>query len=112
MTDLTFKLRATETASTKRPPDVSGGKRGTPSTNIASLACYPLVPIDAQLQERMHLEGAMKLWQTFAQGGLDILEGDLLCIDSTEYPVRYVEEWDWHPDSADRLLIVVEELKT
>ena len=55
---------------------------------------------------------AAKLWQTFVQGGLDILEGDLLCVGSTEYPVRYVEEWEWSPDSADRLLIVVEELKT
>jgi hypothetical protein len=112
MADATFSLMATTTASTKRPPDVSGGKRTAPAQNIASLSCYPLVPVDAQLRERMHTEGMAKLWQTFVQGGLDILEGDLLVIGSTEYPVRYVEEWDWFPDSADRLLIVVEELKT
>jgi hypothetical protein len=63
MADATFSLMATTTASTKRPPDVSGGKRGAPASSIASLKCYPLVPVDAQLQERMHLEGAMKLWQ-------------------------------------------------
>ena len=113
MTDATFDLLSTTIASTKRPPAVSSGKRGSPATNLARISCIPLMPIDAQLQERLHLDGALKLWQTFVQADLDILEGDLLVIGSTEYPIRAVEEWPWRgPSGKDRLLIVVEELKT
>jgi hypothetical protein len=107
-----FSRFATVTASTKRPPAVSSGKRGVPATEISSLTCLPLDPVDAEVRERLALDTPHELLQTFAQGGLDIREGDILVVGSTEYPIRAVEDWRWPPDSADYVRLVLEELKT
>ena len=107
-----FTRFATVTASTKRPPAISGGKRGAPAQNIASLSCFPLDPVDSEISERFGLDSPMELLQTFVQGGLDIKEGDLLVVSSTEYPIRAVGNWTWPPDSEDYLHLIVEELKT
>jgi hypothetical protein len=42
----------TVTASTKRNPAVSGGKIGTAVTQVASLKCTPLDPVDAEARAR------------------------------------------------------------
>jgi len=107
-----FSRFATVTASTKRPPAVSSGKRGVPATEISSLKCLPLDPVDAEVRERLGLDTPHELLQTFAQGGLDIREGDFLVVGSTEYPIRAVEDWRWPPDEADYVRLVLEELKT
>ena len=112
MTSLSFSRLATVTASTKRPPAVSGGKRGSPVEHIASLKCTPLDPVDAELRERLGLKAPMEALQTFVQGGLDIREGDILVVGSTEYPIRAVADWTWPPDGADYQQLIVEELKT
>ena len=112
MADLTFALQTTVTASTKRPPAKSGGKRGAPAENVASLSCTPLDPVDSELRARLGLQASMELLQTFVQSGVDIVEGDLLVVGSTEYPVRAVGEWTWPLDSADTLHIIIEDLKT
>lgn len=112
MTSAGFTRFATVTASTKRPPAVAGGKRGVPVTQIVSLSCLPLDPVDPELRERLGLETAHELLQTFAQGGLDIQEGDVLVVGSTEYPIRAVADWRWPPDGADYLQLVLEDLKT
>lgn len=46
-----MKRMCTKTASTKRNPTISGGKRGDPVEVIASLKCTPLDPIGAHTQE-------------------------------------------------------------
>ncbi len=107
-----FGRFATVTASTKRPPAKASGKRGSPAENIASLKCLPLDPVDAEIRVRFGLEGPMELRQTFVQGGLDIAEGDLLVVGSTEYPIRAVGDWTWGPDNADYVHLIVEDLKT
>ena len=107
-----FTRMATVSASTKRPPAVSGGKRGSPVTQVASLSCLPLDPVDPELRERLGLETAHELLQTFVQGGLDIQEGDVLVVGGTEYPIRAVADWRWPPDEADYLQLILEELKT
>ena len=107
-----FTRFATVTASTKRSPAVAGGKRGAPTTNIASLSCMPLDPIDSEIRERFGLSSPMELLQTFVQGGQDIKEGDLLVVSSTEYPIRAVGDWNWPPDNANYLHLIIEELKT
>ena len=112
MTSKTFTLMATVTASTKRPPAISGSKRGTPVANITSLVCFPLDPVDSEVRARMGTQGPMELLQTFTQGGLDIQEGDLLVVSSTEYIIRSVGNWTWPLDSADYLHLVIEEIKT
>lgn len=103
---------ATVAASTKRPPAKSSGKRGDPPTNLSALSCTPLDPVDAELRARIGLRGAMELLQTFVEGGLDIQEGDILVVGSTEYPIRSVGEWNWPADGTDYLHLVVEDLKT
>jgi hypothetical protein len=102
---------ATVTASTKRPPPLSGGVRGAPTTSISSLRCLPLDPIDAELRQRLGIDTPHELRQTCVQGGLDILEGDVLVVGSAQYPIRAVEQWWWPWDGEDTLRLVVEELK-
>jgi len=62
---------ATLSCSTKRNPDVSGGKRGSPTTNLTNLSCTQLDPVEPDLQERMGLETPHKLLQTFIDDGTD-----------------------------------------
>ena len=107
-----FARFATVTASTKRPPAIAGGKRGSPATNVESLSCTPLDPVDPELRERLGLETPHELLQTFVEDGVDIKEGDLLVVGGTEYPVRAVADWNWPPDAADFVQLVLEDLKT
>lgn len=108
MSSASFLQQATVTASTKRA-SVSGGKRGTPTTQISSLLCTPLDPVDQELRERLGLRGAHEVLQTFVDGSLDIAEGDTLVVGASEYPIRAVGNWSWR-GSVYRHLII-EELK-
>jgi hypothetical protein len=96
----------TVTASTKRSPVISGGKRGDPATNIASLKCQPLDPVDAELRERLALETPHALLQTFAAAA-DILTGDILVVSSVENPIRKAESWGETPAGGDGFLWLV-----
>lgn len=111
MSSLGFTRMATVTASTKRPPAISSGIRGAATANLSSLACFPLDPLDPELRARLGIDTPHELLQTFVQGGLDIVEGDLLTVSSVDYPIRAVEEWYWPHDSANYLRLIVEELK-
>jgi hypothetical protein len=99
----------TETASTKRPPAISSGKRGTPATKISSLKCTPLDPVDPELRQRLAINTPHELLQTFVNGGLDILEGDFLVYGATDYPIRSCAEWKWRGVVFQRLIL--EDLK-
>ena len=59
----------TVTASTKRSPAVSGGKRGAPATHLTGVRCMPLDPVDADLAQRLGLNTPHELMQTVADGG-------------------------------------------
>jgi hypothetical protein len=65
----TFPILATVTASTKRPPAMSGGKRGAPVAQIASMKCTPLDTVNAEVAKRAGLDTPMNLLQTFCDGG-------------------------------------------
>lgn len=109
MTSTSFSRLATVSASTKRSPAVSGGKRGTPSTNVASLVCTPLDPVDQELRERIGLSTPNEWLQTFVDNDVDVVEGDFLVVGSKEHPVKWVGDWTWR-DTTYRHLIV-EDLK-
>ena len=111
MTSKSFARAANVTASTKRPPAISSGKRGTPATNIASLSCTPLDPIDAELRQRLALDTPHELLQTFVDTALDINEGDILVVGSAEYPIRAVGDWATTASMPAYKWLVVEELK-
>ena len=104
-----FEELTTLTGSTTRSPDISGGKRGTPAANLSGLSLTPLDPVDPELAQRLHLDTPHELLQTFVEGDLDILEGDILVVDSVEYPIRSVAKWEWKDTYFCRL--VIEELK-
>jgi len=111
LTSLAFARLAKATASTKRPPALSGGVRGAPETHITSLRCLPLDPVDAELRQRLGIDTPHELLQTCIQGGLDIMAGDMLVVGSVEYPVRAVEEWPWQRGAPLTLRLILEELK-
>jgi hypothetical protein len=107
-----FERMATVTASTKRPPAIVDGERGDPATNLASISILPLMPADPKsaVVERAGLgEAAMELLVTYADGALDIREGDTLVVSGVDYPIRAVGDWTWRSSQYKELY--VEEIK-
>lgn len=98
-------LAATVTASTKRPPAVSGGKVGSPATNLASVMVVPLLPLGEDLAQEAQLKSTRegKLTYAFPATGNtlpDIVEGDLLVVAGVEYLVKLVKEWQRDSDGS------------
>lgn len=107
MTSSSFSRLATVTASTKRPPATSGGKVAAPATNIASLKCTPLDPVDTELRERFGLDISITVKQSFADGVLDIRSGDILVVNSVEYPIKALGEWEWRGSTYHHMILEV-----
>jgi hypothetical protein len=112
MTSPSFTRLATVSASTKRPPSVSSGKRGTATTNVANLSCTPLDPIDSETRARLVIDSPAVILETFMQADVDIVMGDILVVGSTEYPVKVVEGYFWPPDDTTYRHVFVERLKS
>lgn len=73
-----FPILATVTASTKRPPAVTSGKRGDAVTQIASLKCTPLDTVSSDVALRAGLDTPHNVLQTFCDGGrLQLIVEDL-----------------------------------
>ena len=103
---------ATLTASTKRTPALSSGKRGAPVAYLSGLLCTPLDPVDPETRQRLQLDTPHELKQTFVRGMVDIVEGDLLVVAAVEYPVRAVAEWAASTRGGDAYLhLTLEVLK-
>ncbi|MFH0938249.1 MAG: hypothetical protein V1899_03075 [Planctomycetota bacterium] len=62
----TFVTDANTAASTKRAPAISGGLRGDPATNIASLYVTPLDPAANDLQQRVITKAEFQLKECYA----------------------------------------------
>lgn len=105
-----FARMASVTASTKRRVfDEAEGKVTAPTTNVASLSCTPLDPVDPELRERLALDTPHELLQTFTTE-TDIKDGDILVVAGKDYPIRAVADWTW--DSSETfLMLVLEDLK-
>ena len=113
MTSASFALRASTTASTKRSPTLADGKVGAMAEEVASLKCYPLVQLsDPALVERFATKAASLVYETFVQDGVDILAGDVLIVDSTDYLVVGVNAYPWPGPGGNRLHVIVEEVQT
>lgn len=100
-----FSRMATVSCSTKRPPALSGGKRGVPAENLTGLTCTPLDPVDPETAYRLEIETPHTLLQTFIQGDPDIKRGDVLVVSSTDYPIRAVSDWTWKDDVFVHLIL-------
>jgi hypothetical protein len=64
-----FTRMATKTASTKRPPALSAGKRGVAATNLTGLTCTPLDPVAPEVRQRLALNTPHELLETFVSDG-------------------------------------------
>lgn len=100
----------TESASTMREADVSGGLSGDMEVKIASLDCLPVDPITPELAQTAGLEVWVGLYQTIVDGDLDIQSGDSFTTvsDSESYKVRAVADWYWRPEDDVMSLVVLE----
>jgi hypothetical protein len=110
---IAFVRQATVTASTKRPPAVTSGLRAAATTNVSSLKCTPLDPVDPatapDLRQRLGTDAPHELLQTFVDKNVDIREGDILVVGSVEYPIKFVSDWVWRNTTYRHLIL--EELK-
>lgn len=100
-----FDKLATVTASTKRGGGVTNGLENAYAEEIASLECLPLDPVDPNVALGIEGLGWQEILQTAVQGGLDIVEGDLLVVSSTEYPIRAVADWTWRGSEYKMLFL-------
>jgi hypothetical protein len=108
---LGFTVLASVTASTKRRAAVAAsGLRAAAATNIASLKCTPLDPVDAELKKRLGLDTPHTLLQTYVDGGLDIKVGDILVVSGVEYPIKACGKWTWRLTGSNFVALVVEDL--
>jgi hypothetical protein len=100
---------ATSTASTKRSGGIVNGLEVGYVEHIASLSCTPPHPVDPELTLGIEGLGFREVLQTEVFSDLDILEGDVLVIASTEYTIRSVAEWEWK--GGEYLVLIIEEVK-
>ena len=108
MSSPAFTKLATTAASTKRAT-MTSGKRGTAATHLSSVYVMPLYPVDPDLRKRLEIDTPHELLQTFADGSLDIVEGDVLVVSGADYPIRSAAEWPF--GTTTRRVLVVEDLK-
>lgn len=110
-----FNRLASVTASTKRPPPMSGGKRSAPVAHLSDIACSPLDPADSETARdlafrlRRETNAPIDILQTFVDASLDIREGDVLVVDSVEYAIRRANKWTWRGSAYLHLLIEEEQ---
>ena len=101
---------ATLTASTKRPPAVSGGKVGEPVPHLGSVAVVPFLPITPEIANSVRLFSPRTARVTYAfadEGNVlpDIEEGDTLEAENQTYIIRSVAEYN--RDRAGAFLEIV-----
>lgn len=109
---LSFARQLLVTASTKRPPAITSGKRGEPVEWVTELPCTRLTPVSAETQKRLALETPTNIYETFCDASFDVKAGDVLVVDETDYDVRSAAEWPWRVGAnSSRLQLVVERAK-
>lgn len=66
-----FARMASVTCSTKRSPAVTSGKRGTPTTKLASLTCTPLDPVSSETAVYLNIKTPYTTRQTIISDDTD-----------------------------------------
>lgn len=99
------------TASTKRSPALTAGKRGLPATHLTALRCTPVDPANGQGAQDLalrlgdSLKQGFRIMETFTEPGQDLIDGDVLITNGREYVIRQVNEWAWRGSSFMHLLM-------
>lgn len=103
-----FQHMATDSATVKRPPAISSGKRGAPVVIAGlTLAILPIMPLDPQVRPSIPGDTPHQLYVTYTEGTtINLQEGDLLIVDAVEYPIRRIAMWPY--DDATYYEIVIE----
>ena len=104
---LAFDRIANVDASTKRAPDISGGKRGAATVYLAAIKITPLSPLSGEIQNRADLDTPFELYET-ATASTDIRSDDILIVGGIEYPIQSVAKYF---DREDVLVLTVQRLK-
>jgi hypothetical protein len=107
---LAFTRQLTVTASTKRPPTLSSGKRGAPAAYLTTLKCMPIDHTSRDTQNTFQLETPINYRQTMTLDTYDIKPGDVLTVSGVDYPIVYVQRWPAMPGRNDayKLLVLTE----
>ncbi len=117
MSSPAFTRQLTVNASTKRPPAISGGKRGEMVVNLSSVNVTPLTAVSIDTATRIGLDTPYNLLQTFAEGDTDIADGDELtpadgAYAGCEMAVKRVVRLSWGVQGkTERLHIILENLR-
>lgn len=104
----------TVTASTKRNADLGSGRTGAAAENLTSIAITPLWPLEVgtiQVYNIARPAETKECYHVPADGDAlpDVVEGDILTVDGTDYPVQHVGEWT--DNGVPCLQIIVQEIK-
>lgn len=115
MTGTGFRKIANVAASTRRMSTVNGttglaGTSGSPYlTNLYITRPAPLsTPVSARNDVTMLspiLEDPFEMMQTYIEGNPDIKKGDTVVALGEEYPVAFVEPWNFRSDLRLRLIL-------
>lgn len=105
MASPSFLKMATVTASTKRS-SMSGALRGTPSTYLTGITCMPLDPVSAETLTRLKLDSGYDVRQTYVDASLDIKEDDVLVVNSVDYEIKSVADWEWRGSRYLNLILI------
>lgn len=113
---MSLRQFCTITASTKRATSLGSGRKGAPATHLSSLLVTPLWPLSAETIRTFDLNSPREMKECFhipAAGDLlpDVVEGDLLTVAGTDYPIFSAAEWTPTPALPQSLHIVVQEVK-
>ena len=105
-----FARLATSTATTKRSVK-TGGKFASPTASLSGVACLPVMPVDPEVAATLNVEVPHEVMETYVDTAVDIVEGDLMTIDSIEYRVRAVGDWPFRYTSTAFKAIMLVEVK-
>lgn len=117
MGSATFARQLTVSASTRRPPATTSGKRGEMAEHLPLLYVAPLSPVSIETAQRVGLDSPYNLLQTFTGGGEDVADGDELTLQDGAYAgramaVRRVVRLSWGVQGkTERLHILLENLR-
>lgn len=90
---MTFDYAATETANVLRSPAMASGKVGTPASHLSDIPILPLMPVTPEILELYKIKSPREKYVTYVQNSVDILEGDVLVVDSLQFLVKAVGPW-------------------
>lgn len=112
---MTARSFCTTTASTKRNVDLGQGRTGEAVEYLATLAITPLWPVSNVTRHMLGLEGSMRelkeAYHVPLEGDAlpDVKEGDILVVNSREYPIEHAYEWT--DADVPTLMIICQEVK-